>query len=735
MTFLLRMLITLAWLLIGATAWAQNEISAPPADGEKRHYAITLITAFEPVDISATAKEFPKQKVYLSSLDVLGKTVYFVRLGFFFTFADANSVKEKLLTRYPGAWATSVTSVERNSALGLAQKPPAPKPPVVAQAIQKPVPDDAPTPVIVPPVMPPIVPAQALPGVLKAEADASTRESAPVPKTVPTPVVVASPAPSPQADTNIDKLAEPLMSRGRDALTQNNNALAVQLFNELLNLPPNKYSQDAQEFIGLARERNGEIAKAEVEYKLYLKLYPNTEGAERVRQRLLNLGKVKIPPPLQQAQEKDAYQMSVYGSWSQYYYRGTSQNTDTVLNTAAPSTNSTSATVQSQLISSLDLNVRMRSSDYDNRAVIRDTFAWNFLNNDKNSNRLSSAYFELKNRKYDYSARLGRQPGNSGGVLGRFDGVQAGYRVSPKWQVNAVAGMPADLTISSDVKFYGLSVDMGTFAEHWSGSAYWITQAVDGITDRNAIGGDVRYYDPHQSYYSLVDYDLFYNELNIALLQANWTSASQTTYNLLLDYRNSPTLQTTNAVIGQPVTSVSTLLQTTSEDALHQLARGNTPISKNYLVGFTRPYNKTWQYGGDIRLSKISDTVLSPGTSSTMYTIQGIGTGLLTQRDISVLSYAYTDSTTYTANTWSFNNRSLIGDKWSLNPGLLYYLQDSTTGTHTKTLRPTLRAAYKWRENMTLEMEIYLDITTIEGLTMQTERRDPFYSLGYRWDF
>ncbi len=733
MTLLLRTFITPVWLLACCVSTAQAETSTTLASpvraatntnapgAEQKYYAVTLITAFEPVDISKTAKEFPKQDVYLVRSNVLGKTVYFVRLGFFPTFADANAMKDRLQSRYPGAWATSVTSMERSGTRETEEKPATP-PPV---ATPKPTPTPAPA---VPVTLP------------KGPSPASAVIGVPVPEPVPVPETASAPTSEPQpkpqpVGTEIDRLAEPLMNQGRDALTQNNNTLATQAFDKLLNLPPNKYSQDAQEFIGLARERNNEIAKASVEYKLYLKLYPDSEGADRVRQRLLNLGKVKIPEPQQKPIKKETNQTFVYGGWSQYYYHGTSQNSDTTLGTPVPTTTSTSATVQSALISTLDLNARMRSSNYDNRAVVRNSFSWNFLDNNRNVNKLNSAYFELKNRKYDYSARLGRQPGNSGGVLGRFDGLQVGYRVSPKWQINAVTGAPADLTISSDVKFSGLSMDLGTFAEHWSGSTYWITQEVDGIADRNAIGGDLRYYDPHQSYYTLLDYDMLYSSLNTMMLQATWMTESQTTYNLLLDYRNAPTLQTTNAVLGQPVSSIKTLLLTTTEEALRQQARDNTPVSKVFLLGFTRPFNKTWQYGADIRGFSTSDTLLSPGTSSTIYTIQGIGTGVLTQRDISVLSYGYTDSSTYTANSISFNNRTPIGDKWTLNTGLLYFVQSTISGSHTTTLRPTLRAAYKWKEKVTLEMEANFDFTTVESNTTQTERRDPFYSLGYRWDF
>ena len=729
MTFLLRTFIAPVWLFACCITTTQAETNTTPASSprtatntnaagvEQKYYAITLITSFESIDIRKTAKEFPKQDVYLIRTNVLGKTVYFVRLGFFPTFADANAMKDRLLSRYPGAWATSVSSQEHSGSRKIEEEPEIPPPAEPA----KPTPSPTPT-------------------LLKSPSPATAVIGVPAPLPLPVPETKSATAPEPAskaqpAVTETDKLAEPLMKQGRDALTNNNNALAIQAFDRLLNLPPNKYSQDAQEFIGLARERNNELAKAGVEYKLYLKLYPDSEGADRVRQRLLNLGKVKIPEPRQKLVKKEANQTFVYGGWSQYYYNGTSQNSDTTVGTPVPITTSTSATVQSALFSTLDLNVRMRSSDYDNRAVLRNTYVLDFLNSNRNDNKLNSAYFELKNRKYDYYARMGRQSGYGGGVLGRFDGLQVGYRLSPKWQINAVTGKPADLTISSDVKFSGISMDLGTFAEHWSGSAYWITQQVDGIADRDAIGGDLRYYDPHQSYYTLVDYDTLYSTLNTMMLQATWITESQTTYNLLLDYRNAPTLQTTNAVLGQTVSSIITLLQTTTEDALHQKARDNTPVSKVFLLGFTRPYNKTWQYGLDIRGFSTSDTLLSPGTSSNTITVQSIGTGLLTPRDITLLSYAYTDGGGDTTNSISLNNRSPIGDKWNLTTQLVYSVLNRSIGSHSTDLRPTLRIAYKWKEKVTLELEANFDIAKIDSPTTQSVRHDPFYSLGYRWDF
>ena len=67
------------------------------------------------------------------------------------------------------------------------------------------------------------------------------------------------------------------------------NELAVEVLNKLLLLPPNDYTQQGQEWIGVARERSGQPDKAKVEYDLYLRLYPDSAGAASVAQRLEGL--------------------------------------------------------------------------------------------------------------------------------------------------------------------------------------------------------------------------------------------------------------------------------------------------------------------------------------------------------------------------------------------------------------------------------------------------------------
>src|SRR5450631_3538357 len=125
--------------------------------------------------------------------------------------------------------------------------------------------------------------------------------------------------------TEIDTRADKLMSDAKTALSSRANTQAIDLLNQLLLLPPNKDSQEAQELIGLAWERVGDARRARVEYELYLRLFPEGEGADRVRQRLASLEDSGPVAPSSQASasagETRAAQAShkFTGNIAQYY--------------------------------------------------------------------------------------------------------------------------------------------------------------------------------------------------------------------------------------------------------------------------------------------------------------------------------------------------------------------------------------------------------------------------------
>src|SRR3546814_3384553 len=77
---------------------------------------------------------------------------------------------------------------------------------------------------------------------------------------------------------------------------------AVAILNQLLNLPPNATSQQAQELIGIAREGLGENQRALAEYELYVKLYPDSPRIQRVKERITAL-KVAASAPKARSEE------------------------------------------------------------------------------------------------------------------------------------------------------------------------------------------------------------------------------------------------------------------------------------------------------------------------------------------------------------------------------------------------------------------------------------------------
>lgn len=99
------------------------------------------------------------------------------------------------------------------------------------------------------------------------------------------------------ADAGVGEAAGKAYAEARTAVTAGDYDKAVQLLTEVLSMAENPYSADSQELLGIARERNGQTAHAKAEYEIYLRKYPDGEGAERVRQRLQAILTAEAAPP------------------------------------------------------------------------------------------------------------------------------------------------------------------------------------------------------------------------------------------------------------------------------------------------------------------------------------------------------------------------------------------------------------------------------------------------------
>lgn len=136
---------------------------------------------------------------------------------------------------------------------------------------------------------------------------------------------------------------------------------AVAILNQLLNLPPNATSQQAQELIGIAREGLGENQRALAEYELYVKLYPDSPRIQRVMERITAL---KVAASAPKAKKEAPPKTEFWGSVAQSYYGGQSRirNETTII---TPGTDATQIDVQdissndqSSIVTNVDLNFR-----------------------------------------------------------------------------------------------------------------------------------------------------------------------------------------------------------------------------------------------------------------------------------------------------------------------------------------------------------------------------------------
>ena len=551
-----------------------------------------------------------------------------------------------------------------------------------------------------------------------------------------------------------NKQAAALMVKGREALQASDYGVAIESFNKLLLLPPNKYTQDAQEWVGVARERAGQKFKAKLEYESYLKTYTGGEGVSRVKERLAKLSAVQPTPAAakpESAKEKTGPQTVQYGSVSMYYYHGASRtDTSTVIGgVATPST--LTLVDQSLLLTNVNMGVRYRSDEYDNRLVFQDSYSKNFIANQASANKLNSAYFDLKNKASHYSARIGRQSATGGGILGRFDGAVAGYGFLPKLHANVAGGRLADFSAGSKPVFYGASLDMGTFNESWGGSLYLINQTIDGISDRKAVGADMRYFDASKNVFATLDYDSSFSVVNMALLQGTLSGENGMTYNFLVDHRKTPSISTRNALNGAPASSVTTLLQAGWTEAdLKALAKARTGTANPAQVGVSRQIKENWMLGSDIKVSNVTGMPASgtnpllegvvaatPGTGNEwMLTAQLIGSSLFSSRDVSVLSASVTASQLLKGQSLLVSNHSVVREKWMVDASLRLYRQNDDLGGKQAITTPILRISYQAKDRLSLEAEGGIEITGTTPATgpySKTTRK--FFSLGIRGDF
>ena len=409
----------------------------------------------------------------------------------------------------------------------------------------------------------------------------------------------------PPSDAEVDRR----LDEARRAIERGEPALAASYLTAIAAGPEHARSAEALEMLGVAREKNGQLAHAKAEYEAYLERYPQGEGADRVRQRLRAMLTAHATPKAARKREKvfsweRDLDVDLSGSVSLTYERAARLPEDLG-----------EQVMRSALYSDLYATARLTTREYTLRGRFAGRFGEDLL--EGRETRVSSAFVELADRGHGLEAALGRQSRSSGGVLGRFDGGRLGVDLPFGMRGYATAGVvvdsSSDFVWHPDRHFYGASLDLPRWREKLDTQVYIVRQMAEGMTDRFAVGSEMRYVGTRGFAALFLDYDLHFDALNTAYLVANFRPRDRLQLNLLANHRTSPILLTRSALSGQGVEQLQTLVDLYGEDALRQIAEDRTSRTTTFSAGGTYQLTPRFQVASDLSATRSSGTEASVG--------------------------------------------------------------------------------------------------------------------------
>ncbi len=533
-----------------------------------------------------------------------------------------------------------------------------------------------------------------------------------------------------------------ILTEARAALSARDFSRAVELLTVLVRQPEYADRAHAQELLGLARERSGQLAQAKAEYQEYLRRYPQGEAAARVAARLKALALDGRQPRSQGGAHEAAAGWIYSGGISQLYRR----DQDNVNSVGVAFNQST----ENAVINNADFLARRHGERYDMLGRVYAGYAKNMLTSPGapgDQTQVDAAFVEVSDKKLDLTGRFGRQSRGSDGIFGTFDGAWLSYRVQPRLTINATAGYPVDTPeqgVRNYRQFTGLSANIGTFSQAWDVTVYSLEQTLEGHVDRRAAGLETRYFQPGRSLILLVDYDLFFKTLNSATLIGGFSLPGSWTASFNLDHRETPILTLHNALIGQPVSTINQLLVNFTPAQTEQLARDRTALSDVFALTLTRPVGERFQFSTDLYLTKVDGTPASGNVPATPASgtdralqIQIFGTSLWRPSDLHVLSLRHEQSETATTDSVGISSRLPLWEYWRFGPRLqLERIHYSLDGSTEMGYLPSLRLE-RLRSRTLIEFEAGGDIGRREmqnPLDNQNSKRY-YISIGYRLGF
>jgi tetratricopeptide (TPR) repeat protein len=547
-----------------------------------------------------------------------------------------------------------------------------------------------------------------------------------------------------------------ILADARAAMATHDYPKAIALLTKLQRQPEFPDRARAQELLGLARERAGQLAHAKAEYQEYLRRYPNGEAAERVAFRLktLQAAEAKARTGREVGVEGQGWQLSGGVSQMARYDGLRVTNSAPPLPTTLPTAAQTAQS--SALLNDLDLVARRRGETFDFIGRLSGGYDKSFVQGGgatPDPTRVSLFSVELLDRPLGLLARLGRQASNSYGILGTFDGLFLSWQFSPSWALNVAGGYPVNLLNvkpQTQQSFETLALVYTPRNAHWDANVFVAEQQYDGLRDRQAVGLEGRYLASHGSVVAVVDYDTFYHSLNTASLLGTLQLPARWNVSFDTERRNSPVLTTGNALIGQPFSDLYQMQQVFTDQEIYQLARDRTPVTSYYSLTATHPLGQRFSFTAIASATQSGATPASGGVPAQPatavlpnYQLQFYGSNLWSQGDFSVLTLQHGDTQIGRIDSASLTLRFPLGGAWRLAPRFtVERLSQLSDGGNETSYIPSALLDYQ-RSNYLVQFETGAQLGSREaflqlanGQFVQTQNTTSYYvSLSYRINF
>ncbi|MDJ0698776.1 MAG: SPOR domain-containing protein [Woeseiaceae bacterium] len=627
---------------------------------------------------------------YRSELSVNGRTWYGLQLGFFDSENDAEQVLDGLRDRFPDAWVRFVDADEAMAARAAGDLREAKENQMTAVAVRT---------------------------------DAQLTESQ----------------------------LTALMADGRAALLERRYADAIRTYSRVLEVPGHQHRAEAREMLAIAFERSARTANAVAEYRAFLAEFPDDIGQARVADRLRSLEATQVattttlaPSPRVSAAVDSDWQM--HGGISVNYWRNQEQRVH----------KGNYLVSSSGVLTLANLSTTRRGDRFDIIGRFNGAYQFNLVEFDRNGDIgwVSNAFVDVLDRQLGIQARAGRQTRRDDGVLNRFDGIGVRYQWKPDVFLSASAGLPVDsprFVSGGERYFYAASA---RFEDLWRGrisaNAFTHQQFVDGIADRQAIGGEVLYSGEALSVLSLLDFDVSYNVLNSLLVSATWMLDTGWSLSGRVDVGAEPFLTTRNALNGQSVTSVDDLLETWTEAQVRTLARDRTAQGRTFTAGLSMPMGERFDFSFDATMRQLEATVASGGVAARpdtgnefFFNATIVASSLFLDNDLLLMSVRQDVLAARDSTQLILDARLPVSRNLRISPRIELSRHERSNTSAQTVIEPSLRLLLRWG-NVLFDIEaggrwsnrdlppLELDPFTTDGTE---ELLGGFVSASYRWEF